>query len=111
MMPDMQGLLQQAQQMQQQYATAQAELAALKVEGSAGGGLVKAVVTGDNTLVSVKIDPSVVDAEDVETLEDLVVAAIHAAGDEARKAAEAKLGPLTQGLGGLGDSLGLPGFQ
>lgn len=110
MMPDMQGLLQQAQQMQQQYAEAQAELANAKVEGSAGGGLVKATVTGDNTLVSVSIDPSVVDADDVETLEDLVVAAIHAAGTEARKLAEQKLGALTQGLGGLGDSLGLPGF-
>lgn len=110
MMPDMQGLLQQAQQMQQQYAEVQAELAAAQVEGTAGGGLVKAVVTGDGNLVSVKIDPSVVDADDIETLEDLVVAAVHAANDRARKVAEEKMGALTAGLGGLGGGLGLPGF-
>lgn len=110
MMPDMQGLIQQAQQMQQQYAEVQAELAAAQVEGTAGGGLVKAVVTGDGNLVSVKIDPSVVDGDDIETLEDLIVAAVHAAGDQARKIAEQKMGALTSGLGGLGGGLGLPGF-
>jgi DNA-binding YbaB/EbfC family protein len=102
----MQQLMKQAQKMQQQMASAQAELAEAEVTGTAGGGLVVITVNGTGDVQSVKIDPKVVDADDVETLEDLVLAALHNAAEAARELAEAKMGPLTSGMGGLG----LPGF-
>jgi DNA-binding YbaB/EbfC family protein len=97
--PNMAQLMKQAQKMQEQIAQAQAELADTEVDGSAAGGLVKAVVTGGNDLVSVTIDPSVVDPDDVETLQDLVVAAIRDANRTAQALASDKMGPLTGGLG------------
>jgi DNA-binding YbaB/EbfC family protein len=106
----MQQILQQAQQMQQQLITAQQELAEAEVTGSAGGGLVTAVVSGSGELKSLTIDPKVVDPEDTETLADLVVAAVRDANTQAQGLAARKMGPLAGGLGGgLGD-LGLPGF-
>lgn len=102
---DMQQLLQQAQKMQEQLAQAQQELAQTPVEGTAGNGLVKAVVTGSGELRSLEIDPQVCDPEDTETLGDLVVAAVRAANDAAQQLQQAKLGPLAQGLGG-----GMPGL-
>lgn len=103
--PNMQQLMKQAQQMQAQLAQAQAELAQARVEGSAGGGLVWATLTGSGELESLRIDASVVDADDVETLQDLVVAAIRDANRAVKELAEQKMGPMTAGLGGLG----LPG--
>jgi DNA-binding YbaB/EbfC family protein len=100
--PNMQQLLKQAQKMQQQMAVAQEELASAEVTGAAGGGLVTATVSGAGELKSITIDPKVVDPDDVETLADLVVAAVRAAGDEAKQLAEQKMAPLTGGLGGLG---------
>lgn len=112
-MPDMQAILQQAQQMQQQLVTAQEELANTEVTGSAGGGLVTAVVTGGMELKSLTIDPQVVDPEDTETLADLVVAAVRDASKNAQKLTEEKLGPVAGAFGGgmpdMGN-LGLPGF-
>ncbi|MFX0591232.1 YbaB/EbfC family nucleoid-associated protein [Melissospora conviva] len=102
----MQQMLKQAQKMQQQIAAAQEELAAAEVTGTAGGELVTATVSGTGELKSIKIDPKVVDADDVETLEDLVVAAIRNANEAARVLTEQKMGPVTGGMGGLG----LPGF-
>ena len=101
--PNLQQLMKQAQKMQQQVASAQAELAEAEVSGSAGGGLVTVTLTGLGEVKSVKIDPKVVDADDVETLEDLVLAAIHNAAEGQRELAEAKMGPVTGGLS-------LPGF-
>ena len=98
----MQQLMKQAQKMQQQLAAAQAELAEAEVDGQAGGGLVTAKVTGSGDLLSVMISPSVVDADDVETLQDLVVAAVRDAARNAQQLAADTLGPLTGGLGGLG---------
>jgi DNA-binding YbaB/EbfC family protein len=92
--------------LQQQLLAAQAELAEAETTGTAGGGLVTATVTGSGEIRAIKIDPKVVDPDDVETLEDLVVAAIHNAIESARTMAEEKLGPLTAGLSGLG----LPGM-
>jgi DNA-binding YbaB/EbfC family protein len=109
-MPDMQAILQQAQQMQQQLMSAQQELAEAEVTGSAGGGLVTAVVSGGGELKSLTIDPKVVDPDDVETLADLIVAAVRDANTEAQNLAAAKMGPLAGGLGGDLGSLGLPGF-
>jgi hypothetical protein len=98
--------MKQAQKMQEQMATAQAELAEAEVTGTAGGGLVTVVVSGTGEVRSVKIDPKAVDPDDVETLEDLVLAAVHNATEAVRELTEQKMGPLAGGLGGLG----LPGF-
>jgi nucleoid-associated protein EbfC len=106
--PNMQQLMKQAQKMQQQLEAAQAELAAAEVTGTAGGGLVTATVTGSGELTGLTIDPSAVDPEDVETLQDLVVAAVRDANRAAAELAAEKMGPVT-GDGGLG-GLGLPGF-
>lgn len=99
--PDMRQIMKQAQQMQEQLAKAQAELAERRFEGTAGGGMVTAVVTGGPELVEIKISRDVVDPDDVEMLEDLVVAAVRQAMDEAVKTTNEELGGLTGGLGGL----------
>jgi hypothetical protein len=98
----MQQLMKQAQKMQQQMEAAQAELAAVEVTGSAGGGLVTATVSGTGELKSLTIDPKAVDPDDTETLADLVVAAVRAANDQVQELAQQKMGPLAGGLGGLG---------
>ena len=99
--PDMRQLMKQAQEMQQQLATAQAELAQKHFEGTAGGGMVTAVVTGGSELVEVRISPEVVDPDDVEMLQDLVVAAVHQAREAASTAASESLGGLAGDFGGL----------
>ncbi|MDX1449196.1 MAG: YbaB/EbfC family nucleoid-associated protein [Acidimicrobiia bacterium] len=104
--PNMQQIMRQAQQMQEQLMAAQAELAEMTFEGSAGGGVVKAVVKGSNELVSVDIAPEVVDPSDTEMLGDLVVAAVNAAMRSAAEKAESQMGGLAGGLGGLGGLLG-----
>jgi DNA-binding YbaB/EbfC family protein len=97
---DMSGFLAQAQAMQQQLLTAQQELAEAQVQGSAGGDVVTATVTGSGELVGLVIKPEAVDPEDTETLADLVVAAVRDANGKAQALAAAKLGPLAGGLGG-----------
>ncbi len=104
--PNMQQLMKQAQKMQQQMIAAQEELAKAEVQGSAGGGLVTATVTGAGEVVSLKIKPEAVDPDDVESLEDLVVAALHDASRAAQDLSAEHMGPLTSGMGGLG----LPGM-
>jgi DNA-binding YbaB/EbfC family protein len=104
--PNMQQLMKQAQKMQQQLMEAQAQLAETEVEGSAGGGLVTAKVTGSGDVLSIQIDPKAVDPDDVESLEDLVVAAIRDAASNAQELQQTTMGPLAGGLGGLG----LPGM-
>lgn len=105
--PNMQQILKQAQKMQQQLMEAQAELAEARVEGSAGGGLVTATVSGSGELVALAIDPKAVDPDDTETLADLIVAAVRDATGNANQLQQQKMGPLTQGLGGMG---GMPGL-
>ncbi|MEA2673944.1 MAG: nucleoid-associated protein EbfC [Chloroflexota bacterium] len=95
-----------ALQMQQEMERIQAELDTAEVEGSAGGGVVRAVVTGKQSLVSITIDPSAVDADDVDMLQDLVIAAVNEALDASRRLAEQKMGALTAMTGGLGGLLG-----
>jgi len=87
-----------AQQMQQNMARVQAELEATQVDGSAGGGVVSATVTGKGELVSIMIDPSAVDPDDVEMLQDLVVAAVNDALRASRELAEEKMAAVTGGL-------------
>jgi DNA-binding YbaB/EbfC family protein len=102
---DMSGLLAQAQAMQEQFLNAQQELADMQIEGSAGGDLVIATVTGSGELVGLVIKPEAVDPSDTETLADLVVAAVRDATNKAQAVAASKLGPLA---GGLGMGGGLP---
>lgn len=104
--PNMQELLKQAQKMQQQMMAAQEELAQAEVTGTAGGGLVTATVSGVGELTALAIDPKVVDPDDVETLADLIVAAVRDAAGNAQSLQAQKMGPLAGGAGGLG----LPGF-
>ena len=96
---NMQQLMKQAQQMQRKLEAAQAELAQLELTGTAGNGLVTVTVTGDGAPRAVSIDPKIVDADDVETLEDLVLDAFTKALEEAAKVRDAKMGPLTGGMG------------
>lgn len=102
--PDLAQLMQQAQQIQLQLAAAQEQVARARLTGSAGGGLVTATVTGSLELVGLTVDPGVVDADDVETLVDLVVAAVRDAQRQAQELQATALGPLGQDGG-----LGLPG--
>jgi DNA-binding YbaB/EbfC family protein len=104
-------MLRQIQKMQEDMQAAQDALANATVEASAGGGVVTATVTGDGDLRRISIDPSVVDPEDVETLEDLVVAAVSEAMRQAKELQQEKLGAATGGLdlGGALGSLGLGG--
>jgi DNA-binding YbaB/EbfC family protein len=106
----MQQILKQAQKMQEQMLAVEEELAAAEVTGHAGNGLVTATVTGSGELTSVSIDPKVVDPDDVETLQDLVVAAVRDASRQATELAAEKRAPLTEGLGGLVGGGGLPGL-
>ena len=105
---DMRALMQQAQQMQQRMQQAQQQLAEQQFTGSAGGGMVKATVTGAGDLVSVEFDPAVLDPDDPEMAGDLVVAAFREAMGQANDAAANAMGPLAGGLdmGGLGGLLG-----
>jgi DNA-binding YbaB/EbfC family protein len=106
--PDMAQLLQQAQQMQQDLAAAQEELAETEVTGSAGGELVTATMTGTGELTALTIAPAAVDPDDLETLQDLIVAAVRDAKRAADELTAERMGPLAGG-GGL-DIPGLPGL-
>jgi DNA-binding YbaB/EbfC family protein len=101
-----QKMLKQMQKMQADMARVQAELQEETVEAAAGGGAVVATVTGGLELVGVKIDAAVVDPDDVELLEDTVVAAVNEAMRKAQELANQRLGSVAGGLSGLG----LPGL-
>jgi DNA-binding YbaB/EbfC family protein len=96
---DLSGMLAQAQAMQTQLMQAQEELAAAVFEGSAGGDLVEARVSGTGELLALTIKPEAADPQDTETLADLVLAAVRAATAQQQAAAAAKLGPMAGGLG------------
>ena len=98
-------MLKQAQQMQTDMSRVQQELAEKEIEGSAGGGAVVVKVSGDNKILDVTIKPDVVDAEDVEMLQDLIVAATNQALENAGQLAQAEMKKVTGGMnlpGGLG---------
>ncbi len=88
----MQQLMKQAQKMQEQMAKAQEELEEAEIEGAAGGGMVKVVVNGKKVVSAVTINPDVVDVDDIEMLEDLIVAALNDAYGKADKMYEEKMG-------------------
>lgn len=95
----MSGLLAQAQAMQQQLLAAQQELAETEIEGSAGGDLVTATITGAGELLRLQIKPEACDPEDTETLADLIVAAVRDATTQSQALAAAKMGPMAGGMG------------
>jgi DNA-binding YbaB/EbfC family protein len=92
-------LMRQMEKLQQDMAAAQEELGQLRVEASAGGGAVTAVANGQGELIELRISPEAVDPEDVEMLQDLVLAAVREALEKGRKAQEEKMGGITGGLG------------
>ena len=94
----MQKLMKQAQKMQNDMAKAQEKLKEMKVEGVAGGGMVKVVATGGNEIVDIQINPEVVDPEDVEMLQDLILAAINEAMKNASELASSEMSKVTGGI-------------
>ena len=102
--PNMNQMLKQVQKMQADMMKAQEALSSETVEASAGGGMVTVTITGDLVLKDIKIDPDAVDPEDVELLQDMVLAAVNEAVRQAQELAAKRMGGLTGGLdlGGLG---------
>jgi DNA-binding YbaB/EbfC family protein len=98
-------LLKQAQKLQTQMAKVQEELATKTVEGSAGGGMVVVVANGKQEIISIKIDPEVVDPNDIEMLQDLVIAAVNDALKKSQEMVTQEMSKLTGGL-----NLNLPGL-
>jgi DNA-binding YbaB/EbfC family protein len=105
-MKNLAGIMKQAQKIQEKFAQIQEELAGKTVEATSGGGMVKVVANGKQEIISIKIDPEVVSKDDVEMLEDLVLAAVNEALRNAQELMQSKLGGAMGGLGGLG----LPGL-
>ena len=103
---DMKQMMRQAQKMQKQLNEAQEEIAGMSFEASAGGGMVKAVVSGNLSLASLEIDKEAVDPEDVEMLQDMVVAAVNEALRGMNELSEARLSAVTGGM----NIPGMPGF-
>jgi DNA-binding YbaB/EbfC family protein len=110
--PNMQQMLKQVQKMQADMMAAQEQLKDEVVEASAGGGMVTVKISGDLECKAVVIDPQAVDPEDVELLQDMVLAAANEAIRAAQELAAKRLGSVTGGLGGPGGlgGLGLPGL-
>jgi hypothetical protein len=105
--PNMGNLLKQAQQFQTKMAKLQEELAGRTVEASSGGGMVTVVANGRQEIVSITIDPEVVDGDDVEMLQDLILAAVNDALTRAKNMVNEEMGKLTHGL----NLPNLPGFM
>ncbi len=101
---NIQQLMKQAQQVQKKMTEAQEKLAAAEYEGTSGGGLIKVTVNGKGELKSLKIDPSLIDPQDPEVLEDLIVAAFNNAKKNADEAAS---GAMSDAMGGMGLPPGL----
>jgi DNA-binding YbaB/EbfC family protein len=108
---DMRQLFQMGQQMQEKMTEAQAELEAMEVAGNAGGGMIRVTVDGRGDVKQLSVDPTVVSPDDVEMLEDLLLAALRDAQKKAREAQESKMKSVAGGLtGGLPLPFKLPGF-
>jgi DNA-binding YbaB/EbfC family protein len=95
---DMNKMMKQARKMQAELEKAQEEVAFLTAEGTAGGGVVRVVAAGDQTVQSITIDPSAVDPDDVEMLQDLVLAAVNEALRQVQELASARMNAVTGGL-------------
>ena len=108
--PDFGAILKQAQQMQADMLKAQEGLKNETVEATVGGGMVSVKMSGDLELQELKIDPEAVDPEDVDMLQDMVLAAVNEAIRAAQELAASKMNQAAGGLSGLGGGLGLPGL-
>lgn len=97
-MADMKRMMREAQRMQKEMDKAQEEIALLSAEASAGGGVVKVVASGDGSITSVRIDPAGIDPDDVEMLEDMVLAAVNDALRSVSELANLRLSSITGGL-------------
>jgi DNA-binding YbaB/EbfC family protein len=104
--PNMQQMLKQVQKMQADMMAAQEKLKDERVEATAGGGMVKVVVSGDLELKEITINPEAIDPEDPELLQDLILAAVNEGLRSAQEMAASRLGGLAGGMG----NLGLPGL-
>jgi hypothetical protein len=109
-LPNMQGMMKQVQKMQEKMAQVQEELEGKTVVGDAGGGMVKVTANGKQRIIKVKIEKEVVNPEDVELLEDLVVAATNKALEEAGKLAQEEMAKVTSGMMPNIPGLNLPGM-
>jgi len=98
---DMQQMMRQAQRMQQEIKRVQAELEEREVDSSAGGGMVKAVVTCGKKIKAIEINPAAVDPGDIEMLQDMIVAAINEALARAEEISQQEMAKVTGGLGGM----------
>ena len=98
---NMQGMMKQMQKMQQDMQNVQQQLEQTEYEASVGGGAVKATVTGEKRLEAISIDPDIAQ-DDVEMLEDMIIAAVNEAMNKADQDAQNRLGALTGGLSGMG---------
>ncbi len=107
---NMQGLMRQAQKMQEDMEKAKEELAAKEYEIAAGGGVVTLKITGEKQITELNIDPDVVDPDDIETLTDILTAAFNEAVKRVDSDAEEVMGQITGGLGLPGMGGGLPGL-
>ena len=110
--PNLNQMLEQAEAMLAQQQEAQEKLKSERVEATAGGGMVKVVMTGDLRVDTLSIDPDAVDPEDVEMLQDMVVAAVNEALRSAQELAESKLGGMGEGFDPMSalDALGMGGL-
>ncbi|MBP5199008.1 MAG: YbaB/EbfC family nucleoid-associated protein [Lachnospiraceae bacterium] len=99
---NMNNLMKQAQRMQRQMEEGQKELETKEFTATTGGGAVSVTVSGKKEVLSVKLDPEIVDPDDVETLQDTIVAAVNEAMKQAEEASNALMGKMTGGLGGFG---------
>jgi hypothetical protein len=104
----MQGMLKQVQKMQEEMQKVQSQLGNLTVSEEAGGGMIKATANGNKEIISVTIDPQVINPEEREILEDLVVAAVNKALQSANKVAEEEMAKVTKGM--LPPGMNIPGF-
>jgi DNA-binding YbaB/EbfC family protein len=105
------GMLSQLQKMQEDMVKAQEALGEETLEVSAGGGVITVVITGHQEIRSITIDPQVVDPDDVEMLQDLIVAAVNEAINKSQQMVADRMSELTGGLGSLASGLGLPGLM
>jgi DNA-binding YbaB/EbfC family protein len=104
----MQAMLKQVQKMQEEMQRVQGELGNLTVSEEAGGGMIKATANGNKEIISLEIDPQVIDKEDKEILEDLVVAAVNKAISSAAKLAEEEMAKVTKGM--IPPGMNIPGL-
>lgn len=96
---NMNQLMKQAQKLQADLAKAQEDIAEMEIENSAGGGMVTCKINGEHKLLELTIDPDALDPEDVDILQDTIIAAINGAVEKLDEASDAKMGGLTGGLG------------